>query len=433
MNPKSTLAQMARSGRTAAFAVAVSLSVLSIQLASPLSAAHPRPNVVLITADDLGCELGCYGDQTVPTPHLDSLARDGALFERAFVTSASCSPSRSSIFPSLYPHQNGQIGLSHRGLSMHPDQVTLPALLKQAGYYTGVIGKAHVAPNDSLPFDFDTNPRVPGSKLNDIPLATRLINEFFDARPDVPFFLLVAFFDPHHPPEGNNNYTHDQIQGLPEHTVAPGDVKPFPFLKSAKVLPTGGGAGDEFGASIGVSFDTIIAGGHLPLKEAGIHVPDDVWVIGFDDLPLSARMETPLTTLSVSKRDMGRRAFDLLAARIAEGRDCPAEKVLIDRALIVRAVCERNLELSADDVLLEACCQDARALVSKDRATLPGWLALRVADGREHGGVSFYDFQRPLGRSDRRQSVSASAKATFDRSEDRGVTGLGGGGRQSEI
>ena len=49
---------------------------------------------------------------------------------------------------------------------------------------------------------------------------------------------------------------------------------------------------------------------------------------------------------------------------------------------------------AADDVLLEACWQDRRALVSKDRATLPGWIALRVADGREHGGVVLYDLER---------------------------------------
>jgi len=47
-----------------------------------------------------------------------------------------------------------------------------------------------------------------------------------------------------------------------------------------------------------------------------------------------------------------------------------------------------------DPVLLEACWQDRRALVSKDRATLPGWIALRVADGKEHGGVLFYDLER---------------------------------------
>ncbi|MBM3882067.1 MAG: hypothetical protein FJ387_20495 [Verrucomicrobia bacterium] len=49
---------------------------------------------------------------------------------------------------------------------------------------------------------------------------------------------------------------------------------------------------------------------------------------------------------------------------------------------------------ATDDVLLEACWEDGRALVSKDRATLPGWLALRVADGREHAGVLLYDLER---------------------------------------
>jgi hypothetical protein len=47
-----------------------------------------------------------------------------------------------------------------------------------------------------------------------------------------------------------------------------------------------------------------------------------------------------------------------------------------------------------DDILLEACWQERRALVSKDRATLPGWIALRVADNRPHGGVLFYDLER---------------------------------------
>lgn len=49
---------------------------------------------------------------------------------------------------------------------------------------------------------------------------------------------------------------------------------------------------------------------------------------------------------------------------------------------------------ATDDVLLEACWADGRALVSKDRATLPGWLALRLADGREHAGVLFCDLER---------------------------------------
>lgn len=49
---------------------------------------------------------------------------------------------------------------------------------------------------------------------------------------------------------------------------------------------------------------------------------------------------------------------------------------------------------AADDVLLEACWQERRALVSKDRATLPGWIALRVAEHKDHAGVLFYDAER---------------------------------------
>ena len=49
---------------------------------------------------------------------------------------------------------------------------------------------------------------------------------------------------------------------------------------------------------------------------------------------------------------------------------------------------------AADDVLLEACWHDRRALVSKDRATLPGWISLRVPDGKGHAGVSVYDLER---------------------------------------
>ena len=49
---------------------------------------------------------------------------------------------------------------------------------------------------------------------------------------------------------------------------------------------------------------------------------------------------------------------------------------------------------AADPLLLEACWQDGRAMVSKDRATLPGWIALRVAEGKEHAGILFYDLER---------------------------------------
>lgn len=210
----------------------LSIAALAVLLGSPAFSADKRPNILLITADDLGCELGCYGDKCASTPNLDGLCRDGVRFDRAFVTSASCSPSRSSIFTGKYPHENGQIGLSHRGFTMHPGQVSFPSLLKRAGYHTGVIGKVHVAPASAVPFDFDTNGKLPGSKTNDIGLVTSYIEKFFAEDFDGPFLLMVNFFDPHHPPEGKNNYIYDQIGGLPEHPLKPNEVEPFPFLKA---------------------------------------------------------------------------------------------------------------------------------------------------------------------------------------------------------
>ncbi|MEO9964185.1 MAG: sulfatase-like hydrolase/transferase [Reichenbachiella sp.] len=71
-----------------------------------------KPNVRLIIADDLGVDLPMYGDSAVSVPELSSLVEEGILFKNAYVTQANCSPSRSSIITGLYPHQNGQLGLT---------------------------------------------------------------------------------------------------------------------------------------------------------------------------------------------------------------------------------------------------------------------------------------------------------------------------------
>src|SRR5210317_614294 len=86
----------------------------------------------------LGPHLGSYGDRTIPTPNLDKLARQGLLFENAFVTQASCSPSRSTLFTGLYPHQNGQIGLATYQYGWFRAYATTYSLLKEAGYRTGL-------------------------------------------------------------------------------------------------------------------------------------------------------------------------------------------------------------------------------------------------------------------------------------------------------
>src|SRR5690349_9993599 len=99
--------------------------------AAPLPAAERQPrNVVLLIADDLGFQLGCYGDKKIRTPHIDALAKNGVRFTHAFAAVASCSPSRSTLYTGLHTHTSGQYGLAHDVHNFHTrDQVqSLPRL-----------------------------------------------------------------------------------------------------------------------------------------------------------------------------------------------------------------------------------------------------------------------------------------------------------------
>lgn len=184
-----------------------------------------QPNIVLITADDLGMQLGCYGHKAIPTPNFDKLAEEGVRFEYAFITHSSCSPSRSSILTGLYPHQNGQIGLAHRDeYTMHHGNKTLPAYLKEAGYYNGVIGKVHVNPPKDFPWDYNSGPKYDGPGTKDVVAVAELAEGFLDQAKGKPFFLYVNYFDPH------AHYKIPRIKGVPKKLVGPDDVEPFPFL-----------------------------------------------------------------------------------------------------------------------------------------------------------------------------------------------------------
>ena len=115
--------------------LALTLTVAVVFLPDAAPAANVTgqpPNILLITADDLGNQLSCYGETRLETPRLDALAAGGVRFTRAYVTQSSCSSSRASLLTGLFPHQNGQYGLAHLGFSMYPGQSNLVALLKAA-------------------------------------------------------------------------------------------------------------------------------------------------------------------------------------------------------------------------------------------------------------------------------------------------------------
>lgn len=121
-------------------ACAIGLLVVTAGL---LTAADPRPNVILFIADDVSWnDLGCTGNPTARTPHLDALAAKGRRFDAAFLTASSCSPSRSSVVTGRYPHNNGRASELHEPIAAHLPW--FPRLLREAGYHTVLSGKNHM-------------------------------------------------------------------------------------------------------------------------------------------------------------------------------------------------------------------------------------------------------------------------------------------------
>jgi len=100
-----------------------------------------RPNVLLLYTDQQRWDaLGAAGNEFIQTPHLDGLARQGALFEHAYVNAPVCMPSRQSMLSGLYPET---VGTTCNGIEMPPDVPCLHNLLQPYGYHTANNGKLH--------------------------------------------------------------------------------------------------------------------------------------------------------------------------------------------------------------------------------------------------------------------------------------------------
>ncbi len=109
------------------------------------------PNVLFIVADDMRPQLGCYGDRAVKSPHLDSLAQRGIVFERSYVQQALCSPSRISMLSGRYPATTGIFEIGRPLRATMPDITTLPQHFKNHGYHTRSLGKIyHVGIDDDV-------------------------------------------------------------------------------------------------------------------------------------------------------------------------------------------------------------------------------------------------------------------------------------------
>ncbi|MEM1165001.1 MAG: sulfatase [Planctomycetota bacterium] len=201
---------------------------------SVTGAAHADPlNVCVIMAEDMGLQLNAYADHTVPTPNSSALAERGVTFERAYCTAPTCSPSRASFFTGLYPHQNGHVGLAllydyklHRGVP------TLPQMLSDAGYRTGVSYKIHVRPESQVGFDVEYTHKhfqSVNKPTGDVVETGRVFEEFLDEQPaDTPFFFMLNTHATHRP--FNKGQSVEELGPPYEHldALGPDEVPFFP-------------------------------------------------------------------------------------------------------------------------------------------------------------------------------------------------------------
>jgi arylsulfatase A len=239
--------------RSLVIVVAIVLAIGSSPWMPFAAAADPRPNIVLVLADDLGYgELGCYGNAAAITPHLDRFAAEGLRLTDCHSACSVCSPSRSALLTGRHPYRNGVFTWIPEGSPIHlrTSEHVLPKLLHAAGYDTCHVGKWHLnglfndpaqpqpsdhgyawwlgtqnnaAPSHAFPENFVRNGQSVG-KVEDYsaPFIAREAVTWLETKRDrtKPFFLAVWAHEPHYPIASAERYEkqHARIADAEERT-----------------------------------------------------------------------------------------------------------------------------------------------------------------------------------------------------------------------
>jgi N-sulfoglucosamine sulfohydrolase len=150
------------------------------------------PNILYIHSHDTGRYVQPYGFQ-VPTPNIQLLADQGVLFREAFCAAPTCSGSRASLLTGLYCHNNGMLGLAHRGWSLEDYGKHWVHTLRRAGYRSTLIGEQHISVDPGV-IGYDELIDVDSNHAENV---APLTIEALRSAPRQPWFMSVGFFETH--------------------------------------------------------------------------------------------------------------------------------------------------------------------------------------------------------------------------------------------
>lgn len=186
-----------------------------------LGLASQPPNILWITAEDMGPHLGAYGDPHAVTPHLDGLAQQGTVYQNAFATAPVCAPSRSALITGVYATSLGTHHMRSKGRL--PDQIRcFPEYLRNAGYYCSNNAKK------------DYNFAEPPSTWDDSSASAHWRNR---PNPDQPFFAVFNLRTSHESRiQDDSNYAAVAAGLSPEEVHSPKELPLPPYYPDTALV-----------------------------------------------------------------------------------------------------------------------------------------------------------------------------------------------------
>jgi arylsulfatase A len=238
--------------RLTLFVLAICFGTMLVSSARAADGKKPT-NIVIILTDDQGySDLSCYGSTRIKTPRIDRMAAEGVRFTDFYAAASVCTPSRAALMTGCYPTRVGmgefpllpngkpwqtRVLFRNAPFGLNPQEVTIPKVLKSAGYATTCIGKWHLGDQkpflptshgfdsyfgilytpDMPPVDFVRGEKIVEQKIDLDTVCERYTDEavkFLRDHKDGPFFLFLSHTYPHVPLAAGKSYRGKSARGL---------------------------------------------------------------------------------------------------------------------------------------------------------------------------------------------------------------------------